>query len=164
MNKNSGFTLIELLVTISLMTILMTMAVPSFSTMIKNGKLSDQSRALLTSFTVARSEAIKRHTAVRICSSSNGTSCLSTPDWTKGWVVLAGATVLQQHEAIPTGLTLCGQAGVLSGISYSSAGGTTGTGELRLCDDRGGSFSKSVEINGVGRASLDRSGNSCTCS
>ncbi|WP_444676730.1 GspH/FimT family pseudopilin [Halomonas sp. E19] len=58
--KNSGFTLIELLVTIAVMTIIATIAVPGFQSMMASNRLASDYNEVLSGLNLARSEAIKR--------------------------------------------------------------------------------------------------------
>ena len=58
MNKSRGFTLMELLVTLVIVSILASMAVPSFSGLIQNNRMSTQFNELLAILGLARSEAV----------------------------------------------------------------------------------------------------------
>jgi type IV fimbrial biogenesis protein FimT len=55
-----GFTLIELMVTVAVAAILMTVAVPSLTTFLRNAELTTRVNSLLASINAARSEAMKR--------------------------------------------------------------------------------------------------------
>ncbi len=61
MNAERGFTLLELIVTVVVASILLTVAVPSFTTLIRSNRAASEANALLTMLTLARSEAIKRN-------------------------------------------------------------------------------------------------------
>jgi type IV fimbrial biogenesis protein FimT len=88
-----GFTLVELLVTISIAAILLTLAVPSFSTLILNQQVRVSAGDLQTSLFYARSEAIKRAADVSVVPAGG--------DWKNGWSVqLADATVLRSESAL----------------------------------------------------------------
>src|SRR3569833_4532748 len=82
-----GFTLVELLVTISIATILVTLAVPSFSDFVKNNRMITQPTDFVTAMNVARSEAIRRGTRITLCKSSDGAGCVSGRNWEQGWIV-----------------------------------------------------------------------------
>ena len=111
--KELGFTLIELMVTLAMLAILMTVAVPSFTTFQRNAELTSFSNSLLSGINAARGEAMKR-----------GRNAMVVPkdgDWNKGWTVFVdvnrnGAydeatdiTVLKR-EAAPSYLTVTNTA------------------------------------------------------
>jgi type IV fimbrial biogenesis protein FimT len=100
--KARGFTLIELMISVTILAILLGLAVPSFNNAVLGGKLTAFANNLVASTQLARSEAIKRNQPVRICASSNGTSCGSPGGWELGWIVLlADDSVLQRQEPLP---------------------------------------------------------------
>ncbi|WP_308363766.1 MULTISPECIES: GspH/FimT family pseudopilin [unclassified Microbulbifer] len=82
-----GFTLIELMVTIAVLAIVVTIAAPSFTTMIHNNQSVALGEELVTAINFARAEAVKRGDNVSICASSDGTTCGG--NWTQGWIVVA---------------------------------------------------------------------------
>ena len=93
------------MIAITILALLLGLAVPSFNNAVLGGKLSAFSSDLVASTQLARSEAIKRNQTVRICASSNGTSCGSSGGWEAGWIVLlADNTVLQRQQALPHGI------------------------------------------------------------
>jgi type IV fimbrial biogenesis protein FimT len=84
---NAGLTLVELMVTVSISAILLTLAVPSFEETMRNNRLTTQSNDLVTSFNLARAEAIKRRATVSVCASSDQASCGPSASWQNGWIV-----------------------------------------------------------------------------
>lgn len=86
-SRLSGFTLIELLVVVAVGSVLMSLAVPSFRTMLVKRSVQSAVDAMVIDLRFARSEAIKRTTRVSVCSSVNGTSCATTASWKDGWIV-----------------------------------------------------------------------------
>lgn len=86
--RSSGFTLIEALVTISIASILASIAIPSFTKMIESNRISAASNDFLSGLMYARSEAAKRSISVSICASSNGSSCNGhLDDYAAGWII-----------------------------------------------------------------------------
>lgn len=98
MRHARGFTLIELIVTMVVLAIAVAIAIPTFTTQIRN----NQSRALGEEFGAAlnftRSEAVKRGQMVSICASNAAqTGCAS--DWTNGWLVFVDGAALASATA-----------------------------------------------------------------
>lgn len=86
--KQLGFTLIELMVVIVIAAILLTIAVPSFDSMIKKNNVEALQARLSSAISTARTEAASRNTIVTICASSNGTTCSNNNGlWGEGWVI-----------------------------------------------------------------------------
>ena len=102
-SKGRGFTLLELLVTLSIAAILLAVGVPSYITFIDNNRVTSQANDMLYSVNMARSEAIKRGTEVRLVS-------VAGSDWSGGWNLVAdtnndsdfddAADILMQWEAL----------------------------------------------------------------
>ncbi|WP_198683206.1 GspH/FimT family pseudopilin [Peristeroidobacter agariperforans] len=89
----SGFTMIELLVTVAVASITLALAVPSFTQMTVNSRLTTQSNEVVAALNLARSEAIKRNVRVSFCrvESEQAEDCeLATGPWTH-WIVTTGA-------------------------------------------------------------------------
>lgn len=80
MRSVRGFTLVELMVTIAVLAVILTIAVPSFSTLIRKNQVQTQVSLLINALNLARSEAVTRGTNVHV-SSLNGV------DWHLGWRV-----------------------------------------------------------------------------
>ena len=173
-NHQYGFTLVELLVTISIATILLTMAVPSFSDFVKDNRMVTQTNDFVTALNLARSEAIRRGSRVTVCKSSSGTACTAGGNWEQGWIVFvdadgdgavntAATDVLRVRAALATGVTLKGATVLANYISYVSSGATqqlaggsaaTQVGSLVMCDDRGfGARARAIQISPTGRIS-----------
>lgn len=85
--RTAGFTLAELLLTISVLAILTALAAPSFNRFVQNNRLAGLGNEMVTALQFARSEALKRGTTVRVCSSADGVSCGGT--WNQGFIALA---------------------------------------------------------------------------
>ena len=75
--RAQGFTLIELLVTIGIAAILLTLAVPSFTSLINANRLTAQANEVVASLQLARSEAVRRNTRVIVCRSTDGSTCIT---------------------------------------------------------------------------------------
>lgn len=84
-----GFTLLELLVALSIVSILFTVAVPSFFNITRNSRAAANANELVTALSVARSEAVRRGARVSVCPSVNGAVCSGSNNWAQGWIVVA---------------------------------------------------------------------------
>ena len=176
-----GLTLTELITSIAIIVILMSLAVPSFSSISKNSRIRTQINDFHLSLLQARSEAITRISRVTMCRSRDGASCAAT-SWAQGWIVFtdsnrnaivdAGEEILQVHEALEGGNSLVGNGPVSSYISYIGNGrtsrisGALQMGTVVLCDDRGFGKGKAIVFNSAGRPSVrdaaDSSFDDCT--
>ncbi len=168
MKRNAGFTLTELLITITVLTLVMAIGVPSMRDFIKNDRLVTQINTLVGHLAYARSEAVLRHLPVVICASSNQTSC-STTDWASGWIIFvdadnnadfsAGEDMLRQTEALSGNNTLTSTVGSI--VTYDKRGfAPNSVGSFTLCDDRGDTYKKGITISGTGRV-RQSGGGSC---
>ncbi len=81
--RPSGFTAIELLITIAVAAILMAIAVPSLTQLVRNSELTSITNTLLASINGARSEAMKRGGFAMVVPTGNGAG----DTWRNGWVV-----------------------------------------------------------------------------
>ncbi|HDX8370365.1 TPA: GspH/FimT family pseudopilin [Aeromonas dhakensis] len=112
----SGFSLIELMVTIALVSILLTLGVPSFSAIMRNMTLTSQANNFVAAINLARSEAIRRNTAVTLSAS---TSNLTQNHWESGWQIWVDRNISWDDGAQTLlfsalyGITLVSGSGVL---------------------------------------------------
>lgn len=148
-HRQRGVTLLELMVALSVLGILLAVGVPSFTSITRDNQIAAQSSALLQTFTLARSEALKRGLRVSVCpiANDNTTTCLTATDWDKGWMVFeddfggagtmdAGDRALQVFAPAPgitittaaTAVTYLSTAAVQNSATFAvSKSGCTGT-------------------------------------
>jgi type IV fimbrial biogenesis protein FimT len=136
-----GFTLVELIVAVLLVSVFATLAGPPFRDFIIRQRIRNAAYELMSDITFARSEAVKRNTAVTL--SRAGT-------WSGGWTVADGATTLRQHPALLATITItAGNSSVdflMNGRASSAIAFTI--------DDAGGSASipaRCVSVDPSGR-------------
>lgn len=80
-----GFTLIELLITISVASIIGSMAIPSYTASLERNRVQTERDELTSHLRLARSTAISNNASIVICSSNDKTSCSGS--WKDGWII-----------------------------------------------------------------------------
>jgi len=168
-----GFTLIELLVVLVIGAILLLLAIPNFSGLIRTSHLTTQSHSFITAAHFARNEAVRRNEHVLICARFLQ-ECAAVADWENGWLVFVDngnnnvdeGEVIRVFDALSEGYSL--QPNVAATwLKYSPDGSVRrggGSGGLplmtfRLCapDVKVGEFkerSREIVINATGRMRL----------
>ena len=172
--KNSGVTLIELLIAVAVLAIGAVLAIPSFTELVKNNRLTSASNNLVRALQLARSEAVKRNTRVAICRSQDQAQCKTGTGWTDGWIVFvedtrAAGNTLGVVDASETA-NIISQEGPLAGtlqvtvfadvIWFNASGrpvdkdGNATSGDIKVCDDRKGTYGNTVALNATGQVRL----------
>lgn len=176
----------ELMIVLGIAAVIMGIAVPNFQTFVRNNRLTGSANDLLSSISLARTEAIKRQLPVAVCASAdpNVAVPVCSGAWsqaTSGWVVWVDADndwvpdnnpnepVLQRHSALDASITLRSDNNgrikyQLTGFSSLPSGGITPTANIALCDSRGTvatvgglSAARSVRISATGRPRVSKS-------
>ena len=100
-----GFTLIELVVTLSIASVLISLAVSSVTYLYRSNALSSQANEILSILNYSRSEAIRRNTPVRFCRSNtaNDVVCTTTQGIWKYWLIVANGNIVRRGEILNLG-------------------------------------------------------------
>jgi type IV fimbrial biogenesis protein FimT len=163
-----GFTLIELMVSLTVLGVLAAIALPSFSEAFLSNRLASFSNSFVASTHLARSEAIKRNASVKMCRSSNGTSCATSGGWQQGWIIFsdngaggnAGNDTVDSDETRVLYQQALASEYSFTGDSYSIAfqptGLVTAAASLTLCrqSPSAGSQERTIAVSATGRASV----------
>lgn len=159
-NKNQGFTLIELMVVIIIAAILLTIAVPSFTSLIKRNNVDSLQSKLSSALATARTEAASRNKIVTICHSDDEQTCSGS--WTDGWIVFedndrsgdfSPDDVLIDVYRNGGGYTIHSDPADNEGISFNAQGFVSGGSVLQLtiCEPDGGqSYARGLFVNKSG--------------
>jgi len=168
-NAVKGFTLMELMIVLSVAAILLTMAVPSYRTFVQNSRITKEINLLSASIAGARGESAKRGKRVVLCQSSNPAastpSCSGTAGvWSNGWIVFVDANNDSSFATADSDILLNvfqadGKVNVNTDVGSAlafNADGTTTAGNtvnFSVCDERGVSNGKKLEVLATGRPS-----------
>lgn len=98
-----GITVVEFLIIVAALAVVITLAVPGSSLLVEHYRLKAASANLFNGLNLARGEAIRRGSTVRVCPSSNGRFCRNDGDWSQGWLVYSdgnGDGTVQDIELI----------------------------------------------------------------
>lgn len=174
-NASSGFTMIELLVALLIAGVLLGLALPSFQDTIESGITNSQTKVLLTTLNLARSEAIKRGTEVGLCPSDDSADC-SAGSWSDGWIVFVdnngdadgdsgsidgGDEIIRVFDALGSDSVLTSSFDYFqyNELGFSETGGVQ---TLKLCPaSNNASNARSIEISVAGRGRRIEDGLTC---
>lgn len=162
-HTTAGFTLVELMLVIAVLAVIVSIGAPSFSTLIKNYRLSSATNDVVGALHFARAEAVRRGRNVEVTSITN-----TLTDGIRVWYDADSDNAFDDGEELRVvrltdvaNLQLSNQVdGADSGLGliFSPRGTVSGAGsklELTLCDDRSGAHGKQVSLlaSGVLRSS-----------
>jgi type IV fimbrial biogenesis protein FimT len=133
-----GLSLVELLVGLVVLSVLVSVAAPSFSRMVAEQRLRQVGSELRISLATARSEAVKRNEAVSLIKQGS--------DWSTGWCIEAGKTSncsaqpIQQFNVASDQITVL-KDGAAAGteINFNAWGRVTSCPEFLLSTTAAGS-------------------------
>jgi type IV fimbrial biogenesis protein FimT len=169
-SSENGVSAVEFLIGVAALGVILLLAGPGISSLIESYYLESTVGDLASSLSLAKFESEKRHSTVRICPSSDGTSCYQNNDWNKGWLIFSDGNsdgVPQDIERIraygPPGKNIDIKAsGALSDFPAFTVAGLTSSqllnsGEFTVCLYNSEASSRSkVVVNDEGEVSMVR--------
>lgn len=146
--NRSGFTLIELMITIAVFSILVMIAVPSYTHFISSNRAHKTMDAFVGSLVYARNAASKHGQSVTVCASIDGSSCSGVGPWGGGWLVFLDVNsdgmfdanndqAFRVHGALASGDTLTGNGNITDTITLNRFGRPNSIGTVTLVTDEG---------------------------
>lgn len=99
-----GFTLVELMVVLAVLSILLVLAAPGFTSLVRNAQMASASHSFVASLNAARSEAMKRNLPALVMPLEPGRR-----DWSRGFVAFVDMDRDGRYDAA-TDLTVLAQA------------------------------------------------------
>ncbi len=121
-NTQRGFTIIELMITVGLLGVMLTIAVPSFSSIFKQNRLASQTNSILSSLNYARGQTINQNQNVIVQPIAAGTN------WSGGWKIRVNGADIQFFEGVENA-SLTSSAAT---ITYQSDGSLSAAGNITL--------------------------------
>lgn len=149
MRGNSGFTLLELMITVIILSIVVTIAVPSFLSLLQTNRLAGQVNQLVGAIHAARTEAIKMNRNVVFCHSSDGAVCSAAPasGW-EGWLIALAAPGAT-GGAVADSVMASGYVLSNNIVIHASSNITTNSSEMRFSPQGLVRSRTGVPLNGV---------------
>lgn len=164
-NKKNGFTLVELVVTLTVIAVVTVFGVPALRSIIQTQRITTATNDVISDIHVARSEALRRATPVGLCSSTSGNACDGGGGWQLGRIIFVDENnnqtfdvneeiVRSRSALVHNTLTVPGLPGPLLFNSRGSASNLPlGGASFNVCDDRGVSKGRAVNVTQTGHAS-----------
>lgn len=160
MKKDTGFTLIELLTTITIFTLLLSFAIPSFRMMAGENQITSAYNSFLSTIHFARSEAIKRGNNIIICKWDHlSATCDSSNNWHEGWAVFddkdsdntkdSNEEIIRIHQSLPANIQMHYH---LTKLKYNAEGLSPGySGKIIFCSSESHMKKQGITISSLGR-------------
>ncbi|WP_198246464.1 GspH/FimT family pseudopilin [methane-oxidizing endosymbiont of Gigantopelta aegis] len=161
-SRGAGFTLIELLMVMAIMSIILSIGVPSFQSMITNNRLTTQANSMVGALNIARSEAVKRNQLLVV--GKTGT------DWKDGWQVFVdansnqtfdtGEEVIRKYSGITSGFFINSSSSFDNYVAYRPDGRSNTNGHFYFCSPSQQAIFRKVVVAASGRIRTETSKNS----
>ena len=187
LRNSRGLTLVELMVTLAVLAILLSLAAPSFSSLLASTRMSSQTNEFMGALNLARSEAVRRVQPVSLRASDS-----DNYNYSKGWTVFpdadgdgaalsgtsdADGKILREASALNGTVTVRRVTRSAAPFTYTTATDAdrmhlvfTSRGAIKpttaaffkVCDSAIASVKgRIVQVNVVGKISLDSTSQTC---
>lgn len=133
LSKNQGFTITELVIVLLIVGLGLSLAIPSFTTLMQRNRAISTANELVSALFMARSEAIKRATPVTLCVAQDEdlNSC-GVGGWDTGWLVFVDSDNnasfngdderIMVHTALKGELNIATTPANISSFTYNTLG------------------------------------------
>ncbi len=148
--RSFGFTLIDLLTTLAILSILLTIGIPSFSAQIQNTRVKTATQSLLEAIDLTRTQAVFSNTRATIAKQT---------EWENGWEIFLDKDndgvrdddekILRQHEKLE-GIKITANKWIKNNVSYIGSGESRNAGGTSTGAFQAGTFTICPEAKGKG--------------
>ena len=159
-NPHRGISTIELLIALCILAVLFGVAIPSLSGAFEAARAGSAQSALVASYLATINGATNSGTRAVLCPSSDGTNCLTDPDWSGGWIAFldsdgdrehqSGEPILARHGALDGKVRMrstVGRTRIVVQPSGSNAGSNV---TYTICDGRGAAKAQTLVLSNHG--------------
>ncbi|MDP6376823.1 MAG: GspH/FimT family pseudopilin [Kiritimatiellia bacterium] len=164
-------TLLELIVAIIMLSVILAIGVPAFTSVIQDSRVESESARLIANLNIARLEASSRARVITMARNS-----VVARDWSGGWGTYTdadaggnttralGNTLLRDTEPAAAGVNITTSASGNTWISFQANGMQNEGGDtvvIAICDERGKQSGRDLMINRAGRVSINSPSKDC---
>ena len=172
-----GVSLIELMVTISVVSILLAVGVPSYRYVTTSNRVSSEVNGLLLDLQYARSEALKQGRTVTLCPATSTQTCATDQKFQNGWIVFidingngqvddASEVLLKNQPSFAATNDTFVSDNSIKAITYNREGFASGLGApaagyitITLHDKNSKpQWTRCVQVNTIGKLRVERNG------
>jgi type IV fimbrial biogenesis protein FimT len=160
MQPGNGFTVLELLITLSIVSILVTMGVPSFKKFLEKQALRAAIHSIHSDLLLARSQAVYQDMSVVACPGTLSSGCTGSTDWSGGWIVFIDENADRTHQdsetLVRTGMAVSNMAihssrGRSSFRFYPDGSSPGSNGSITFCGPAGPPLARKLIVSNLGR-------------
>ncbi len=162
--RERGFSLYDVLTSLTVASVLSSVAVPSFQQVAASQRMTSAANSLITALHLARSEAIKRRERAVLCPSVDGRTCRDNSAdetaWEEGYLLYIDRNANREFDADETAVWVMGVAEGLhirssvyrDHVTYQSNGMASGTNvTFTFCGKNGRGTPRAVIVSNSGR-------------
>lgn len=169
-----AFSLYDALVTLTVVSTVTTIAVPSFLQLISSQRMSGAVNSLVTALNLTRSETIKRGERAVLCPSSDGRTCRNNTVWEEGYLLYIDRNGNHEFDTDETAVRMFDATEGLqirsvhrNQVTYLPNGMASGsTITITFCDKHGRGTPRAVIVANSGRprtSTRNASGGAISC-
>ena len=162
----AGHTLPELLSVLGIAAMVATAAVPLFSTLLLDSRMSAAVATSMHAVNLARQFAATRSETIHLCGSADARECSGAADWSGGILLAANDGGFRQSVGLGGGNGAPRLRSNRATLSFEAGSGFATPATLVVCDRRGATAAQAVVVSKSGRPRVslrDGSDRALTC-